>query len=67
MLDRRAQRDVAAERVAHHVGLRQAEVLDERGDVVGHRLRAQRAVGVGRVAVALQIDGDDAPPRRELG
>ena len=64
VLDRRAQRHKAPERVAHHVGPGETEVLDEGRDVVGHGLRAQRAVDVGRRAVALQIDRDDPPARR---
>ena len=60
VLDRGAQRNQAAERVAHHVGPGEAEVLDERRDVVGHGLRAQRAIDVGRAAVGLQVDRDDA-------
>src|SRR6266851_5042101 len=42
-------------------------MLDECGDVVGHRLEAQRPVDVGGAPVALQVDGDDLPPAGKLG
>ena len=63
MLDRRAQRHYAAERVAQQVGRVQAEVLDQRRDVVGHQLRPQRPVDVRRAAVALEVDQDHAGSR----
>jgi len=67
VLDRGAQRHEATERVAHDVGPGEAEVLDERRDVAGHDLRAQRAVDVGGAAVCLQVDGDDPASGAERG
>ena len=66
MLNRGSQRDAAAERIAHDIGLREPELLDERGDIVGHRLVGERAVDIGGAPVPLQIDSDDLAPRREL-
>jgi len=43
------------------VGLLDAKVLHQRGDVVGHRLETQRPVDVGRVSVTPQFDSDDLP------
>ena len=40
---------------------------DQRGDVVGHRLEAQRAADVRGAAVRLQVDGDDPAVLRERG
>ena len=57
------QRDAAAERIAEHVDLRAAEPLQQRRDVVGDRLAADRAVAQRRAAVALQVDGDQLAPR----
>jgi len=51
-----------AEGVTHHVRLRQAKVPDQRGDVVAHRLEAQRAVHVRGTAVPLQVDRDHPAP-----
>jgi hypothetical protein len=65
MLDRRAQSDHPAQRVAHDVGLLEAEVLDQCRHVVGHRLGPERSVDVRRVAVALELDGDHAPAGRK--
>ena len=42
-------------------------MLDECRNVVGHGLRAQRTVDVGRTAVPLQVDRDDAALGAELG
>jgi len=61
VLDRGPQSRRGAEGVTHHVRLgrrAQAEVPDERGDVVAHRLEAQRAVHVRGAAVPLQVDRD---------
>src|SRR5438045_1668886 len=63
--DRDEGGNTATERVAHHVRPVQLQVFDERGDVVGHELRLERSIDVGRTAVALQIDGDDLPTLRE--
>jgi len=56
------QSNAAAHGVAHDVGFFETEVLDQGGDVVRHRLEAQRAVDVGRAPMGLQIGGDDLPP-----
>jgi len=58
MLDRGAQGGPAAEGVAHHVGLREAQVPDEPGDVIAHRLEAHRPIDVRGAAVRLQVDRD---------
>jgi hypothetical protein len=67
VLDRGQQRHPAAERVAHHVGLVQPEVGDERGDVIGHQPHVDRPVDVGGPAVPLQVHGDDLVPLRQRG
>ena len=59
------ERDAATERVAHDVGLLEPEVVDERGDVVGHELDVDRPIDVGGPAVALEIGDDDLVARRE--
>src|SRR5207253_3190404 len=59
------ERDAAAQRVAHDVGPLELEVLDERGDVFGHQLGADRSIDVGRSAVSLQVRGDDLTALRE--
>ena len=46
--------------------LPRAEVCREAADVVAEALIGERARRVGRVAVALQLDRDDAPGRSEL-
>ena len=51
---------VAAHAVADDVGLRDAEVLHQGGDIIGHLLVAEGAVDdVGGVPMALELDGDD--------
>ena len=59
MLDRGAQRNTGAERVSHDISLLDAEVLDDAGDIVSHRLVSHRAVEGQGVAMRLQVDGDD--------
>ena len=54
--DRDLQGHPAAEGVADHVRLLQAEVVDEGGDVVGHQPDVERPVDVGGPAVPLQVD-----------
>jgi hypothetical protein len=49
----------AAERVAHDVRPVQVEVIDKRGDVVGHETEIERPVDVRGSAVPLQVDRDD--------
>ena len=66
VVDRRLERDAAAERVADEVGLVEPEVVDEGGDVVAHRDDAQRPVDVGGPPVALEVGGDDPVPGGEL-
>ena len=61
------QRHPATERVADDVRLVQPEVVDERGDVVGHQPDVDRSIDVGGAAVALQVDGDDLVALRERG
>ena len=61
MPDRQLQPDAAAHAIADDVGLTDAEVLHQRGDVVRHLLVLQGAIDVGGAAVSLQIDGDDLP------
>ena len=67
VLDRDPPCDLAAERVAHDVGLLEPELLEQAGDVVGQVLGAQRPVDVRGAAVALEVGDDHAPARRELG
>src|SRR3989442_14798139 len=52
MLDRRADRTRAAERMADQVGFRNLEMVQQRGDVVAHRGEAHRPVRVRGAAVA---------------
>jgi hypothetical protein len=58
VLDRREERDPAAERITDEVRLVEPEVVDERGDVVGHEPDVDRPIDVGRSAVTLEVDGD---------
>jgi len=67
VLDRGQQSHPAAERVAHDVGLVQPEMVDERGNVIGHEPDVDRPVDVGRPAVSLQVGGDDLVPLGERG
>ena len=53
------QRDAAAERVADDVRPVEPEVVDQRGDVVGHELDVERPVDVGGAPVPLQVGCDD--------
>jgi hypothetical protein len=57
--DRQLHRDPATERVADDVRPVEAEVVDERGDVIGHEPDVQRPVDVGGARVALQVGEDD--------
>ena len=60
MPDRQLQPGGAAHAVADDVGLRDAEVVHQRRDIIGHLLVAKGAVDdVGGVPMALQLDGDD--------
>jgi len=65
MADGSAHGDAAADRVAHNVGLREPKMLDQRGDVVGHRFVTQWAVDIGGAPVSLQIDGNHFPVLRK--
>jgi hypothetical protein len=58
ILPRREHRGPAAERVAEDVRSVEAEMADERGDVVGHEPDVDRTVDVRRPAVTLEIDDD---------
>lgn len=51
--------DGAAEAVAEDVGPRQTEMIEQRGQVVGEELIAQRPAGIRGSAVPRQLDGDD--------
>ena len=59
MAEGQQERDTAAQRVPHHVGPFEFQMLDQCRDVVGHQLRAERPIDVGRPSVPLQIDRDD--------
>jgi hypothetical protein len=59
MASRDLHGDAAAERIADDVRLLEPEMADEGRDVVGHQLGADRAVDVGRPAVALEVGHDD--------
>jgi hypothetical protein len=59
ILDGEPQRDATAEGIAQKVGLREAKMLHQRGDVVGHRLVMEWAVDVGGVPMPLQLDAND--------
>jgi hypothetical protein len=61
MADGGSQGYTTAERVTHNVGLPDPEMLDQRGDVVGHRSKAQGAVNIGGATVALQINNNYLP------
>ncbi len=52
-LNGRSKRDFASKRVAHHVGFLESQVMDQCGDIVGHRLEAQRAVIIDSTTVSL--------------
>ncbi len=67
MANRDHRRDAAAQRIAHHVAPVDPEVLDQRRDVVGHEPDVERAVDVGRPAVALEVDGDHLAVGRQRG
>ena len=53
--DRGEERHPAAERVADDVRLLEPEVVDERGDVVGHEPDVDRPIDVGGAPVALEV------------
>src|SRR5207249_2422265 len=59
------ERDAAAQRVARHIGPVELQILDERRDVLGHQLGADRSINVGRSAMTLQVRGDDLTALRE--
>jgi hypothetical protein len=65
VLNGEAHADATAERVAQHVRLRHAQLVEQRRDVVRQLLVAQRLVGVGGPAVALEVDRDDLAALRE--
>ena len=65
--DGELQGDAAAHAVADDVGVLDAEVSEQGGRVVGHLLVGDRAVDVGGVAVALQLDHDDLSGLGEPG
>ena len=51
--------------VSDQIGPGQAEMVEQRGDVVGEQLVPQRPADVAGVPVTLQLDGDDPPARGE--
>jgi len=59
------QRHAAAERVANDVRHVQAQVPDERGNVAGHEVRAERSVDVGGPTMSLEVDQDHLVTGRE--
>src|SRR5947209_9711259 len=67
MLSGELERDAATHRIAEHVDLVVAELLEHAGHVVAHVDQAELAVAQRRAAVALQIDADHLPALRELG
>ena len=66
MLNRHAQRHLAANRVAHHVGLLNLQIPNQRGNIVRHCLKAHRSVDVAGASVSLQIHSDHLAPLRKL-
>jgi hypothetical protein len=66
VLDGAPQAGTATERIAKQVGLAQAEVLDQRGDVVPEALIPERARRIAGVPVALHFNRDDPPLRGKL-
>ena len=67
MANRKLQRGGAAHAVADDVGLPAVEVTAQRRDVVRHLLIGERAIGVGRAAVALHLRNDHLPDPGEPG
>ena len=67
MLDRHAEGDAAAQRIAHDVDLVVAERLDDISHVVAHRLQGERPVAERGAAMTLQVDGDDGAVLGKLG
>src|SRR2546422_11596031 len=65
MLDRRPRRGAAAERIAHEGDLFEAEMADERGDVLAHGFVPYRPGCVRSAAMRLQVGGDHLTRRRE--
>src|SRR5215475_7061433 len=66
VLDRAAQAGAAAEGVAKQVSRAEPEVPDHAGYVVTELLPAERPGYVARVAMSLQLDGNDLAVLREL-
>jgi hypothetical protein len=56
---RGVQRHAATERVADDVRPVDAEVVDQRGDVVGHQPHVDGSIDVRRAPVSLQVESDD--------
>ncbi len=67
MLSGELERDAGAQRVAEHVDLVVAELLQHAGHVVAHVDQADLAIAQRRAAVAVQIDADHLPALREPG
>ena len=58
-------RDQAAQAEAEQIGLGDPQMVKQRDDVIGQCLDRHRAAGVGGVPVALELDRDHLPARRE--
>ena len=67
MAERDEERDASTERVADDVRPLELHMLDERGDVLGHELRADRAIDVRSPPMRLQIDADHLVALRQYG
>ena len=63
----REECDSAAEGVTDNVGLVQLQMVDERGDVVGHEPDVDRPINVSRTTVSLKVDDNHLVLLRELG
>ena len=67
MLGSEAERDTAAERIAHDVDLLITELLHEHGEIVAHVDQADVAIAEIGAPVAVQVDADYfAVPRERL-
>ena len=67
MLSGELERDATTQRIAEHVHLVVAELLQHAGHVVTHFDQADFAITQRRAAVALQIYADDLSALRKLG
>jgi hypothetical protein len=65
MLNGGPQAGACAQGVPEQVDPIELELVDECGDVIAERLEAEGAIDVAGVAVALQLDRDHPPARRQ--